>query len=771
MKKHFLLAFFLLTSLFLNAQVMLNRIGQTPGGAAYSVNYDSLNQRLIVGCGTAIWIYDVSDTSNYHVIAKRSLLGLVNETSVYGNVLFVAATHHGVFALDYNSDSLSVIHHYNMQNTGDSAAYGMFRSNDTLFVADSKRVRMLKYSSSTGFSLLTSFGNTGAFCVARRHNMIAVGCQGIFTPGKISVYDLSDLSTPLATWSSNTVQFVQDLQFADLRDDIIYICGGPEQGNFDKSDLVALQINGNTLAPVDTFSVVNPIPIITTAMAHQNIMNMDSRNDTLFPATTCSYSLSTIPLSYVPVIDATALPTDTMKQIGYILSGLWYFDNALMDGTPYMAIASEWCGVLVSNVSNLQPDDTLGLYPTGGWCTRSQIHHDTLWACHEGYGLVAYKLDSLYFSHGYMTNSKLLHIYTQFVADFDFINDTLLILSSQNGEIYNIKPWLQGTGSPVLTDSLKISGILRTKTIQTTIGTRILVGRKSGYQKIMLVNPANPSVVLDTIDISSNALTNEVNAFDVKKDTLFCCLNVSNNYYLAMYLVSNDSFTFLDSIAIPPSAGIINSISIENNTVVIGCNMNVKCYTINGNSLTEGDSYFDWFINAGSVKIKNNLVYVTDKFYGLQIIDFSQPTPTVVAKFRGTGGWSTSWMTVFGGTDVNVGDDGQIYLSDFNAGVIIIQTYDTTLSESIEEPNLVKTNNVRIYPNPASDQINVELIPENNTQYYFEILSIKGQLVNRTKISRSFSTVNTKAFANGTYLYQVKANNNVMSTGKIIINK
>ncbi len=80
----------------------VERIGQTPGGAGFNVNWDSTGQQLIVGCGTSVWVYDCYDTSNYHIIAKRPLLGMINETDLFGEVLFVAATHDGIWALDYN---------------------------------------------------------------------------------------------------------------------------------------------------------------------------------------------------------------------------------------------------------------------------------------------------------------------------------------------------------------------------------------------------------------------------------------------------------------------------------------------------------------------------------------------------------------------------------------------------------------------------------------------------------------------------------------------
>ena len=288
-------------------------IGQTPGGSGYHVNWDEPAGRLIIGCGTSIWIFDMTDPSDPVKIRQRPLLGPVNETAVYGDILFVAATHDGVYALDYESPDLEVIAHYDMSELGDTAAYGMFRSNDTLFIADYYQVRILVFDSLSQFNHVGSFGGERAFAVSRRGNYVAVGGHQLplVSNGSISIYHLSDLSAPLAVWSSPWINWVQDLQFADQRDDILYICGGPETALFNKSNFFALQFDGMKLWSVDTFSVSNGIP----GYAQQNIINMDSRNDTLFVATTAAWDINHLPFTYIPVIDANGVPDSSMMQI------------------------------------------------------------------------------------------------------------------------------------------------------------------------------------------------------------------------------------------------------------------------------------------------------------------------------------------------------------------------------------------------------------------------------------------------------------------------
>lgn len=740
---------FLFITLFfsfnLSAQVkILNRIGQTPGGAGYYVNYDSLSKRLYVGCSTSVWVYDVSDTTNIHVIAKRPLLGLITETSLYGNVLFVAATHDGVFALDATSDSLTILAHYDMKNMGDTAAYHLWRSNDTLFVADNFKIRMLKYIPGTGFVKLMTFGPDNSYCVTRRGNTIAIGSQGL--SGTISVYKLSNLTTPLATWNSSLIFAVQNVRFADLRNDIIYVCGGPGDLLFTKSSLFALQLSGSSLMPIDTFTVSGGI----IDYAQMNIMNLDSRHDTLYVVTTAAFDLSTFPYTYMPIIDASGLPNDTMRKIGYVIPGLWHFSTSLMDGTPYIAMSSEWCGVLISNVSHLQPHDTLKLLETGGWCYGSKIRHDTIWALQEGYGLVAYKTDSLYYHNGFMTKSKILHIYRQFISDFDFLNDTLIVLTSAYSDIYSIKHWLTG-GTPVKVDSLGIGNTEKMKFMQTNTGPRLVVGWSNVLSPpvaLLLVDPfstAHPRPTLDSIQTRCNLYS-----LMVSHDTVFCGLEAGNKYYLAVYKVYNDAFVFIDSIHVPAE---INSITKENNIIAIGCKMNLVWYRLTGSNLVQLGSYFDWFLNAISVNLKNKLLYVADKFYGMKIFDISQLTSaTLVAKCRGTGGSKN----LYGSDDIELGNDGKIYLGDFQAGIIIIEPYDTTLTGVAEHNDFNKNNHIQLYPNPASDKLTIKCNDFSNGSYDLCISDITGQMLIQKKVNVSVVDINIHDLSNGIYIVTLK---------------
>lgn len=732
----------------------LNRTGQAPGGAGYHVNYDSASQRLFVGCGTSIWIYDTQDTANYHVIARRPLMGLVNETDLYGDILFAAATHDGVWALDATSDTLTPIAHYEM--TGDSAAYDLWRTNDTLYVADGKKVRMLKFTPDNTISYLATFGPDNSFAVARKGMYLAVGAQG-FPKGTVMVYRYDNLEVPVAMWQSNNVWNLQDIQFGDLRDDIIYVCGGAQNLLFTQSFFYALYLDGSILSTVDSFSVPGII-----GFAQANINNMDSQNDTLFIST--GAGLNNLLQTVVPVYDATGLPGTPMIHLADIRPGLWHFDVARMHGTPYLAMSSEWLGVLISDVSQLQPEDTLGFLETGGWCQRSYIRGDTLWACMRGYGLVAYETDSLYYSAGYMNNPKILHIFTQFVTDMAFINDSLILLS--NGEFYTLQPWFPG-GQPEFAGETGFA-CETIRAIQTNVGTRIVAGFSDllfPLNQIALYNPYDSILGYPLLDIDST--NSDVNGLLISGDTIFCGKKIGNSFYLAMFRAFNDSLILLDTI---PVAAEINGISRDGSMLAVSYNMfRFSWYFIDGNILVQMGSYFDWDISPTGIYLKNNLVYIPDKSFGLKVFRLSEPPlATLVAGCRGTGGWTN----MFGSTAVTLDSDGKIYLSDFMAGVILIEPFDSTLV--ITEPGGRGRNSLSVFPNPFSTEARIYTNnnkPVENVEV--EIYSVIGKKVSSQHISILWPgnpvRISRNSLPAGMYICVIRSGGELIGTGKLII--
>ncbi len=742
--------------IMMHAQVTeLATKGQTPGGAGYHVNWDSDGQRLFVGCGTSIWIYDATDTNNIHVIAKRPLLGLVNETDLYGDILFAAATHDGVYAFDANSDTLTVIAHYIME--GDAGAYDMWRTNDTLFIADESIVRMLQFDPADGFSEITQFGGPNAISVASRNNHIAVGFRGI-PSGGLRIYDKNNLETPIATWKNNNVWNLQDIQFADLNNDIIYVCGGAQNLLFTKSYFYAVQVLDSTIITLDSFSVNGIL-----GLAQAAIVNMDSRNDTLFLATTAAFnsSLETI----VPILDASGLPEDSLIDLGYVRPGLWHFDVALMDGTPYIAMSSEWFGVLISDISELQPDDTLGFLETGGWTQKCILKGDTIWACHRGYGLSAYPADSLYYSNGYLSDSEILHIFEQFVSDIAFLNDTLIVLNTM--DVYNLAPWYDG-GKPSKAWELDLGSIATVDYIETNTGPRLITGFSSLLPMptaLILCDPFDTTTIAPLID--SVQIKSDVFGFEVSGDTVFSGYRIENQPYLVCYKIEDDQFMLIDTIAV---SGEINSIAVEGNKIAISCGLicGAAWFTIENGIFEHVGTIFDWHFNPVGLHLRNDLLYAAEKFYGMRIYDLATPEADLVAECKGTGGW----FNLFGSTDVTVGTEGKIYLSDFQAGVIIVEPWDIILTVEDAAFENLTDNHLKIYPIPANDHITVKLNTQDKNEriHRINVYNSTGKIVaDIAEVNNRMAFIDLEHYTNGIYFIRVYSESHKQYCNKIIV--
>lgn len=744
MKNNLLILVFTIPVFSCFAQIDMDRLGQTPGGAGFNVTWDSTAQQLIVGCGTSIWVYDCSDTSDYHVIAKKPLMGVINETDLYGDTLFVAATHDGIWALDYNAQELDPFAHYQILN--DAGAYDMWRTNDTLYIATENNITILKYSNA-GFTKIGQFSGLGSFCVSRRGEYIAVGSKGI-PNGKVSVYHYTNLTTPVATWQDTLVWVLQDIQFADLRDDIIYLCGGPADLLFMKSYFLALQFDGSSITTLDTFMVDHGLPFY----AQMNIQNIDSRNDTVFVATGAAFNLTSFPFTYMPVLDCSGLPGSGIDSIAWVAPGFWHFDPALMDGTPYIAMSSEWLGVLVSDVSQLNPTDTLGLLETGGWCVNTRIFGDTVWACHEGFGIAAYKLDSLYYTAGSWANSRLMHYFTQFVSDFDILGDTLLLLNTT--EMLDLRPWFQGS-APVFSRELNINGLASVRFMETNAGLRILGGFSD------LLSPPVQMKLYDPMDslnsyplLASEVVENNIMSMYVSHDTLFCGKKYGLDYYLAAYKVMNDAFVLIDTIKAP---GEILGVSADGGKIGVACLASgFGWYSFDGSEFSELGTFFSWLVKAADIKLKNNLAYIADRFYGMRVYDISQATAAEMARGKGTMGL----VNVFGSNAIELGPEGRIFTSDFAAGVVIYDIYDTSIVN--RKPILAEDKRwkLQIYPNPAGEMLNIEIESEFNGPVLFTVYDLSGKKLKENSCTHKPGTetihLDIRHLPEGVYVYQIR---------------
>jgi len=752
MKKIILFVVMLIVSTIMFSQIeTLELVCQTRMSASSCVEWDSINNKIIVGAGAIVKIYDASDINDIYLVSQRPLKGYINELSLYGDTLFVAATHDGVYALDYLSEELDVFDWYDMHDEGVKGAYDLFVYDDTIYVADNIQVRILTYDNGT-FTYQSTFGPLNSIAVARRNNIISVGNRGLFG-GTISLYDAQNLSTPMATWQNQNIWFLMDVDFADLNDSIVYVCGGPRDITNTSSVFYALYYDNENLVKADSLFIGGGIP----GYAQVNIMNMTSKNDTLFLATTAANNFPTSLFTIIPILDATGLPDENMIDLGYINAGLWHFDGAVMKGTDYMAIASEWLGVIVTDISKLNPLDTLSFHTTGGWTNNNFVIGDTLYTSQEGDGMYVYSVDSLMLTQSFMNNSILAHWENGgFISTALYLNDSLLLMST--GDIWNVLPWKQG-GEAVLIEETGRSYV-EMELIETDLGDRI-VGTWSTIDStfIDLYNPHDPLENYNVI--SRDTMNNDIWALEAVGDTVYYGKEFNSSIYLVAAKVENDQFELIDSIYFGEE---IYSIDVEDGKIAVGTQQSITEIGWNGNTLQENNSFFDVNFVVRDIDLKNGYYYVADKFYGAQVVDMS--AGVVAAKFVGSEGW----LNLFGSTSISVRDDGLIFLSDFHAGTFIIEKFDETISSLGDEKPDKLEKKFFIYPNPA-DQF-VSIYPDDSFcgKMDFNVYDINGRLITRFKKRDCDAfNINTSMYKDGIYFYSFLAPDDNTYTGKFLV--
>lgn len=120
-------------------------------------------------------------------------------------------------------------------------------------------------------------------------------------------------------------------------------------------------------------------------------------------------------------------------------------------------------------------------------------------------------------------------------------------------------------------------------------------------------------------------------------------------------------------------------------------------------------------------------------------------------------------------TDRQVLNALEIHLNE--ADSTSVASGNTSINET--EANVAA---ISLYPNPATDVVNVTYSLKNAASVSFEVFNIIGQNVQTTKHSELAqgdyrSTINTSDFKNGVYFIAVKEENKVVNTLKFVINK
>ncbi len=78
---------------------------------------------------------------------------------------------------------------------------------------------------------------------------------------------------------------------------------------------------------------------------------------------------------------------------------------------------------------------------------------------------------------------------------------------------------------------------------------------------------------------------------------------------------------------------------------------------------------------------------------------------------------------------------------------------------------------VSLYPNPASNYINIDINQELNESVYFDLFDKCGRMIKQTGVIRSSFRISLVDISNGVYFYRLRSRAEVLSTGKVLLIK
>ncbi len=123
--------------------------------------------------------------------------------------------------------------------------------------------------------------------------------------------------------------------------------------------------------------------------------------------------------------------------------------------------------------------------------------------------------------------------------------------------------------------------------------------------------------------------------------------------------------------------------------------------------------------------------------------------------------FSESSLPIFTHTHLWFGQEGGAPRNDFN----LVLSKDITTTGLAEENQL----SAKIYPNPATDYINIQL-PNSNTDAKVEISDALGRIVFHSLLDSENSKIDVSELKNGTYFVRIKNIDNKIHTQMIVLN-
>lgn len=304
-----------------------------------------------------------------------------------------------------------------------------------------------------------------------------------------------------------------------------------------------------------------------------------------------------------------------------------------------------------------------------------------------------------------------------------------------------------------------------------------------------LQNPAAPSLIRTLRDDYPSI--GYVHDAYTRNDTVYAsCAGQGLNIFK---LTSSNTFTLLGSISGYNNAGYNHSSYLTpNGKTLVFCdetpsksikvldvtnpsNLNIVAFTKPNNNPE--------FVAHNPYVYSNKWVFVSCYQDGLLLYDISTPSNPILKGFFDTypvGGANAG--NNYGGTSYrgNWGcypyfPSGVILACDMQNGIFLLEA-NSLLGTTIGVNELNQTLQASIYPNPATEKIQISLIEKEAKTYTVEITNVLGQIVyneenfNDCSFPVTFKIIDVSLLTNGTYVVTLKAENKKLQK-KIIISR
>ncbi len=721
-------------------------IGHIPGAAASAVEFK--DGRLYAGAGSSLFIYEAADPSDMTLLGYADFSSLITAIKVReDSMVFVGANHDGLYAVDGSDTDFSIVAQYRMSDRNHWVADIELTSSDTIWLCDNRSLKKMFFTGDT-FLIAEEYFSGLTVTGADFRDSLAVVTRRGFLQGFVEVYNYNSSGLEhVASFDTSRLSYVVDAQFADNRDDVIYVLGGsPNLGG--DGDFYALHLVGDSLYR----AVGHKFNGVPGGLAQTFIMGMDSRNDTVYLATMAAVAWGETPLATTcPVLDGSFLP-DSMPVIANIIPGLWFFDVALHDELPALAVASEWLGILWTDVSDLSVrDDTIRTYPTGGWGQHSYLYGgDTLFVAMEGYGVGIFDVRDK------AAPQFAGRIPGQFCHDLGFYDSIAILCKGGMFEFHNLAPWWRG-GEIELIDSFviplvfgEVHSCLSVSILETAADTLLILPIYD--DGVNIIDPDDIPGVYARQHFFDN--TSPVEIICVR-DTMFVLMDDS------LHVVRYTGDT-LEHIYAMSTGGLAQGLCKVGDFVSITRkNLGVNWYSWTGDTMIEQGNWVPWGFCIDS-EFFDSLLYVVCQAEGLYVLDISDyPDIDTLAHYAGSQGWE---MLQYGSQHVYFGPDSTIYLADYHSGAYILEPFHRGMTLIAEYGRILpRSMEVTTYPNPFNSALRITA-PDNAT---ITIHDTKGRIVADLGTSRLWNA--GEDVPSGVYIVRAVVGDDVVDGKAVLI--